>query len=234
MNAITPTVTFELNGRQVAALPHETLIEVAGREGIEIPRLCYKEGYEAVGNCRSCMVEIDGERVLAPSCCRHPSQGMKVTTDSPRARRLAKDGARTAAGRHAGSRVHAQERSRRLGRKARPRPVALPAHARPAAARRYPRRHHRQPRRLHPVHALRARLPRRAGERRDRPGLPRRERQDRVRPGRPDGGLDLRGLRRMRASLPDRRPDAGARGGARAFRTSRSIRSARIAASAAS
>ncbi|MBA4094656.1 MAG: hypothetical protein C0489_11285, partial [Candidatus Accumulibacter sp.] len=85
MNAITPTVTFELNGREVAALPHETLIEVAGREGIEIPRLCYKEGYEAVGNCRSCMVEIDGERVLAPSCCRHPSQGMKVTTDSPRA-----------------------------------------------------------------------------------------------------------------------------------------------------
>jgi formate dehydrogenase major subunit len=85
MNAITPTVTFELNGRLVAALPHETLIEVAGREGIEIPRLCYKEGFEAVGNCRSCMVEIDGERVLAPSCCRHPSAGMKVTTDSARA-----------------------------------------------------------------------------------------------------------------------------------------------------
>jgi formate dehydrogenase major subunit len=85
MNAMTPTVTFELNGREVAALPHETLIEVAGREGIEIPRLCYKEGYEAVGNCRSCMVEIDGERVLAPSCCRYPSAGMKVTTDSARA-----------------------------------------------------------------------------------------------------------------------------------------------------
>jgi formate dehydrogenase major subunit len=85
MNAIIRTVSFELNGRVVEALPHETLIEVAGREGVEIPRLCYKEGYEAVGNCRSCMVEIDGERVLAPSCCRHPSAGMKVTTDSPRA-----------------------------------------------------------------------------------------------------------------------------------------------------
>ncbi len=85
MNAMTPTVAFELNGRLVAALPHETIIEVAGREGIEIPRLCYKEGYEAVGNCRSCMVEIDGERVLAPSCCRNPTAGMKVTTDSPRA-----------------------------------------------------------------------------------------------------------------------------------------------------
>jgi formate dehydrogenase major subunit len=85
MNAITRTVRFELNGREVEALAHETLIQVADREGIEIPRLCYKEGMEAVGNCRSCMVEIDGERVLAPSCCRYPSQGMKVTTDSARA-----------------------------------------------------------------------------------------------------------------------------------------------------
>lgn len=85
MNAITPTVTFELNGREVQALPHETLIEVATREGIKVPRLCYKEGFEAVGNCRSCMVEIEGERVLAPSCCRSPGAGMKVKTDSPRA-----------------------------------------------------------------------------------------------------------------------------------------------------
>lgn len=85
MNASIPTVRFALNGREVEALPQETLIEVAAREGVEIPRLCYKEGLEAVGNCRSCMVEIDGERVLAPSCCRHPSAGMKVTTDSPRA-----------------------------------------------------------------------------------------------------------------------------------------------------
>ena len=85
MNAITRTVSFELHGRTVEALPHATLIEVAAREGDDVPRLCYKEGMEAVGNCRSCMVEIDGERVLAPSCCRHPSKGMKVTTDSPRA-----------------------------------------------------------------------------------------------------------------------------------------------------
>ena len=94
MNAITrlsrnalqgTAVSFELNGRQVQANAHETLIEVAAREGIDIPRLCYKEGMEAVGNCRSCMVEIDGERVLAPSCCRYPAAGMKVTTDSARA-----------------------------------------------------------------------------------------------------------------------------------------------------
>src|SRR5450830_82303 len=94
MNAITrsefaqidvPTVTFELNGRSVSGRASETIIEIADREGVEIPRLCYKEGLDAVGNCRSCMVEINGERVLAPSCCRYPTEGMKVTSNSDRA-----------------------------------------------------------------------------------------------------------------------------------------------------
>ncbi len=94
MNAITrpgraalqgSAVRFELNGRQVDALSNELLIDVAAREGVQIPRLCYKEGMQEVGNCRSCMVEIDGERVLAPSCCRSPTPGMKVSSDSARA-----------------------------------------------------------------------------------------------------------------------------------------------------
>ncbi|QHE86114.1 formate dehydrogenase subunit alpha [Hydrogenophaga sp. BPS33] len=80
-----PLLTFQLNGRDVAGRTTETLIEIAKREGVEIPHLCYKEGLGAVGNCRSCMVEIDGERVLAAACCRAPSAGMKVTTDSERA-----------------------------------------------------------------------------------------------------------------------------------------------------
>src|ERR1700728_724408 len=82
-----PTVTFLLDGREMTALPGETLIEIADREGIEIPRLCYKEGMEAVGNCRSCMVEIKGERVLAASCCRAPTAGMQVTTNNERVRK---------------------------------------------------------------------------------------------------------------------------------------------------
>ncbi|MBX9793500.1 MAG: formate dehydrogenase subunit alpha [Burkholderiaceae bacterium] len=94
MNAITkqealhleaPLVEFQLNGRDVQGRASETIIEIAKREGIAIPHLCYKAGMEAVGNCRSCMVEIAGERVLAPSCCRAPTAGMKVTTDSERA-----------------------------------------------------------------------------------------------------------------------------------------------------
>ena len=61
-------VQFELNGQTVTATPGETLLDVADRMGIEIPRLCHKPGYRADGNCRSCVVEVAGERVLAPSC----------------------------------------------------------------------------------------------------------------------------------------------------------------------
>ena len=76
---------FELNGRKVQAAQGETLLQAARREGVEIPHLCYKDGMEPAGNCRACMVEIEGERVLAPSCCRYPAEGMKVRTDSARA-----------------------------------------------------------------------------------------------------------------------------------------------------
>ncbi len=83
----TLDVLFELDGKPVRALAGETLIETADRLGVEIPRLCHKPGYRPDGNCRACMVEIEGERVLAPSCCRRPTDGMKVRTDSERARR---------------------------------------------------------------------------------------------------------------------------------------------------
>jgi formate dehydrogenase major subunit len=80
-----PLVTFTLNGQTVAAPADQTLLQIADARGVEIPRLCYTEGMRADGNCRTCMVEIAGERVLAPSCCRYPKEGMQVTTDSPRA-----------------------------------------------------------------------------------------------------------------------------------------------------
>src|SRR6266446_1898327 len=76
---------FTLNGVPVAAEPRETIIQAAQRHGVEIPHLCYTPGMRADGNCRACMVEIKGERVLAPSCCRFPSPGMEVASNSPRA-----------------------------------------------------------------------------------------------------------------------------------------------------
>ena len=78
-------VVFRLNGAEVTAAPDETILQVADRLGVAIPRLCYKPGYRADGNCRACMVEINGERVLAPSCCRKPAAGMEVASDSARA-----------------------------------------------------------------------------------------------------------------------------------------------------
>lgn len=82
-----PAVTFTLNGREVSAQPGESLLKVAQREGFDVPHLCYKDGLEPAGNCRACMVEIKGERVLAPSCCRFPAEGMQVQTESERALR---------------------------------------------------------------------------------------------------------------------------------------------------
>ena len=80
------TVSFELNGQSIDALHGETILQAADRVGInDIPRLCYKKGYRSDGNCRSCVVEIEGERVLAASCCRYPVSGMRVNSRSNRA-----------------------------------------------------------------------------------------------------------------------------------------------------
>jgi formate dehydrogenase major subunit len=84
---MTDAIGFELDGRQVEAAPDESIWQVAKRIGTEIPHLCYSPApdYRADGNCRACMVEIDGERVLAASCKRTPAIGMKVKTASARA-----------------------------------------------------------------------------------------------------------------------------------------------------
>lgn len=82
-------IRFMLDGKVVEAQPGETIWQVARRSGTEIPHLCYtpQPGYRADGNCRACMVEIEGERVLAPSCKREPVEGMKVVSASDRAKR---------------------------------------------------------------------------------------------------------------------------------------------------
>ncbi len=82
-------LTFTLDGEEVTAAPGETIWQVAHRRGTEIPHLCHMSApdYRPDGNCRACMVEIEGERVLAASCVREPSAGMSVATASERARR---------------------------------------------------------------------------------------------------------------------------------------------------
>ena len=84
------TVNFKLDGEEIAAHPDETILQAAKRHGKEIPHLCYKDGLRADGNCRACMVEIKGERVLAPSCCRKPQEDMEVESSNDRAKKSQK------------------------------------------------------------------------------------------------------------------------------------------------
>ena len=80
-------IKFELNGKKVSAFANETIWEVSERLGETIPHLCFSpsESYRPDGNCRACMVEIEGERVLAASCIRKPSENMKVFSNSNKA-----------------------------------------------------------------------------------------------------------------------------------------------------
>jgi len=80
-------IKFTLDGQDVEAPEGETIFRTARRYGIKLPHLCYspKPGYRPDGNCRVCMVEIEGERVLAASCIRTPAPGMKVNTQTDRA-----------------------------------------------------------------------------------------------------------------------------------------------------
>ncbi|MGD0024567.1 MAG: formate dehydrogenase subunit alpha [Xanthobacteraceae bacterium] len=86
-NAQKPN-TFTIDDREINIRAGETIFRAARRLGIKLPHLCYlpKPGYRADGNCRVCMVEIEGERVLAASCIRNPSPGMKVKTRTDRAK----------------------------------------------------------------------------------------------------------------------------------------------------
>jgi len=83
------TISFTLDGTTVEALPDESIWQAAERLGVSIPHMCsgMNKHYRADGNCRLCMVEIEGERTLGASCKRQPSPGMVVKTSSERATR---------------------------------------------------------------------------------------------------------------------------------------------------
>ena len=80
-------IKFTIDGQQAEATQGETIWDVSKRIGNTIPHLCHRDkpGYQPDANCRACMVEIEGERVLSPSCRREPTEDMQVTTDSQRA-----------------------------------------------------------------------------------------------------------------------------------------------------
>jgi formate dehydrogenase major subunit len=80
-------ITFTMDGEEVTADKGMTIWEVANGRDLIIPHLCHKPqpGYRPDGNCRACMVEVEGERTLVASCIREANEGMVVTTNSNRA-----------------------------------------------------------------------------------------------------------------------------------------------------
>ncbi|HEX6363737.1 MAG TPA: molybdopterin-dependent oxidoreductase, partial [Albitalea sp.] len=84
---VAPGLRITIDGREVDAAPGERILEVARREGASIPTLCHQDGLRPAGNCRACVVEIQGERALAPSCCRTVQAGQVIDTKSERVQR---------------------------------------------------------------------------------------------------------------------------------------------------
>jgi len=78
-------ISIELDGRKVQVQPGLSILQAAADCGVEIPHLCTHDGLRTEGNCRSCLVEVQGERSLLPSCSRHVKPGMVVQVNSPRA-----------------------------------------------------------------------------------------------------------------------------------------------------
>ena len=78
------TVTIEVNGRPVEAESGEMLLSALRRAGVKVPTLCNMDNLTPTGSCRICVVEVEGQRSLVPSCAFPVSAGMKVRTHSAR------------------------------------------------------------------------------------------------------------------------------------------------------
>ncbi len=80
-------VVVEIDGEEVAVKPGSTVLEAARAANIEIPVLCHDDRVDPAGCCRMCLVEVEGQRRLQPSCTFKAAPGMKVRTDTERVAR---------------------------------------------------------------------------------------------------------------------------------------------------
>jgi predicted molibdopterin-dependent oxidoreductase YjgC len=78
------TFSLKVNGQEVEGRPGETVLQAANRAGADIPTLCHDERLAPVGNCRMCLVEVEGQRKLQPSCTWKAEAGQVVLTESDR------------------------------------------------------------------------------------------------------------------------------------------------------
>lgn len=86
------TVQFEIDGKKVSAEEGSTILEVARKNGIYIPTLCYDEKVTPAGVCRLCLVEIskNGRKKLVASCVYNVEEGLVVKTSTDKIKRIRK------------------------------------------------------------------------------------------------------------------------------------------------
>jgi NADP-reducing hydrogenase subunit HndD len=82
----TRLIELEVDGRAVRVPEGSTILDALRGEGVDTPTLCFADNLTPVNACRVCVVELEGSRVLVPSCARKAEAGMKVKTDSERVR----------------------------------------------------------------------------------------------------------------------------------------------------
>ena len=83
-------IQIEIDGRQITVESETTLLDAARQAGITIPTICWHEATTSNGLCRMCVVEVEGQRTLQPSCIVKAADGMKVQTRSERVMRARK------------------------------------------------------------------------------------------------------------------------------------------------
>ena len=76
-------INITIDGQEIAVEEGKTVLEAAREANIEIPTLCYLKDVNEVGDCRMCIVEIEGMRGYTPSCIKKVEEGMKVKTNTP-------------------------------------------------------------------------------------------------------------------------------------------------------
>ena len=78
-----PENTMTIDGRDLVFEPGETILDVARKNGIFIPTLCFLKGASPTGACRVCVVEVEGGRALSPACATPAGNKMVVHTNTP-------------------------------------------------------------------------------------------------------------------------------------------------------
>ncbi len=80
------SVTISVNGSEVTVPEGATILDACTQQGVDTPTICYGPTLTPVNACRVCVVEVEGNRTLVPSCSRPAEDGMVVHTDSDRVR----------------------------------------------------------------------------------------------------------------------------------------------------